>query len=539
MKHALFATLACLSLAGPTLSATVTYDAAGRMASLTYADGSRVTYSYDKLGNLLAVNRVASAPPTVQVAVGIRGWVGKAITDYQITVDRPAGITGYVVTGLPPGLKANLTTRINADGKTPGTIYGTPASGGDYAIKIAAKSAVGTGLPVTLPAAIANPFAATPDLGALDGAYSVVFAPSAVTGMERGGSAKLTVSKTGSFTGKLVLIGITYAFKGQFDPVTGIATISLPRQLPLSSLQLTLTLGLSDANRADIHGSITDGSATVAANGTQHRWPGILGILSFVQGKSQLYNLALEPAAGFDSAAYPQGNGYAALKLDPKGNAAVVGKLSDGTAFTSTGFVGPSAKLSMLVPLYSKLGYLSGTCTFSIGLDPGNPADNIVTGSFTWSRNNVSLTKPNEKIYRDGFLMDLDALGAAYTPPPTGYRVLELGNASSHVPISMELMEVFPLPSTSITRAVTISKTNACAVDNTPAPENNIKLVVVSSTGVFRGSFVKLAPKRTVNFSGLLLPRINTSPARGYGFFLMPGTTSTSPTLSGQVTWGP
>jgi hypothetical protein len=174
MKHALYLTLACLSLAGPVLSITVTYDTAGRMASLTY----------DKLGNMVTITKLATSPPTALVTTGINAPAGKPITYYHIVVDRPAGITGYVVTGLPPGLKVNASITVNADGKTPGTIYGTPTTAGASAIKIAARNAAGIGLSAPLRAVITNPFAMTPDLFGLDGLYSVIFPPSAVTGME-------------------------------------------------------------------------------------------------------------------------------------------------------------------------------------------------------------------------------------------------------------------------------------------------------------------------------------------------------------------
>jgi hypothetical protein len=401
------------------------------------------------------------------------------------------------------------------------------------------RSAAGIGQSAILPASVANPFLLTPLLTGLDGVYSVIFPPTLVTGMEFGGSSKLTVSKTGSFTGSLSLLGISYSFKGQFDPVTGMANATVTRKPPLSTLQFTLSLGLLTDDRAQILGSITDGSNTVTATGTQHRWPGTLGILSLVQGKTQLYNLVFEPGAGFADALYPQGSGYAAIKVDAKGSATVIGKLADGSPFTFAGFIGPSTELPLLVPLYTKRGYLSGILQISTGVDPGSIADNTVTGSFTWSRNDVTVTKPTEKLYPEGFLMTLDALGGAYIAPPSGYRVLELGSGASHTPINIQIIEMFPPPPTLLSRAVTISKTNICSINNLLSPENAIKLKVVASTGFFSGSFVKLAPKRTVSYSGLLLPSLPPSTAAGYGFFLMPGPTSTSRTLSGHVSLTP
>lgn len=523
-----------LALALPSaMAAVATYDAADRLTSITHADGTRATYSYDISGNLLSVRVDASAPPAVRVTEGISALVGQPITDYQVEVDRPDAVSGYVITGLPPGLNANRGRKINRQGKAPGVIFGTPAREGFYQVKIAARGSSGTGQTAVLAIHVINPFASGLDVVSLEGNYSAMLGPSAISGAETGGILTLRVTGSGLFTARLILGGKTYSVRGQFDPATGIAgPILIQRKRPLPALTLTLTLGMNRDNRGQLMVEISDGLEAVSASGMHRIWPSPSAIQAFVQGNLQRYNAVLDPAAA-PSVSVPQGSGFLTIRLRPDGNARVKGLLADGTKIVFAAYVGPSGQSPVYVSLYRKQGYLRGTLDFDPGPDPDDLGDNVVSGYLDWLRP----SNFGGGLYPAGFDTGLDVAGGAYFSPARSHRVLQLGEGDLHAPVVIEFNEVMPPDQT--TGEVMISKNNSARVAPLNATDS-ISLDFNAALGTFRGRVIirEPLPRRAADFTGALLHGINPDDASGYGFFLMRGPGSDDTILSGQVIIG-
>ncbi len=86
-----FAVWLVMCLAAPVIShaETYTYDVTGRLTSVTYDDGSTITYTYDNAGNILE-SRVLGTAPDISASPGSKDFgdsiVGNSSTPQTFTV---------------------------------------------------------------------------------------------------------------------------------------------------------------------------------------------------------------------------------------------------------------------------------------------------------------------------------------------------------------------------------------------------------------------------------------------------------------------
>lgn len=505
-----------------------TYDINNRLTQVTYNDGRQVTYTYDAMGNITSVKTKTEAPPVVLVGSPILGAVGHPITDHQIQSNRPGDVTGYVLSGLPKGLKVNTKTVVNADGKGPGVIYGTPNAGGTFSIKVSLKSASGTSAPAIIPASIDTPFSTIEDGFNLTGGFSGAIDPSAIAGADLGGWLTIKTTATGAFSGTLQIGALKYAFKGAFDGATGATpSITIVRKTPLGNLTLDLTLGLTGNFRGQVTGTLADGSTTIALELNREIWSTKNPAMLFSGTSSARYNVVidLDPVHVGDNG-YPQGFGYASFTVNKTGSAKLAGKLADGTPVTLSKIIWPNGTLPLFIPLYASKGVINGFVTLGQGSN-FSTTDNPADGQGFWKRP-VS-TKVGEKIYAAGFETTIYLTGGAYTPPGKGYRILDLGNGISHPLVSLELGDGGL--ASMLTTHLTLSTTNKVTAF---APnDHGYALVFTPATGIYSGRFAVDTPARKPAINGLVVPDMTAETSSGFGFFLLPGVFSTDPTLSG------
>lgn len=527
------AAMSALAIAPPKNANT--YDTNNRLTQVTYADGRQVSYTYDAMGNLLTVKTRLGAPPIAIVGEPIEGSIGIAITDYQIQANRPADVTGYMVSGLPAGLKANTTLLVNTDGKAPGTIYGTPTVGGAFSIIVTLKGASGTGTPSTVAATISNPFPITEDGFSLTGIFSGAIDPSSITGGNLGGWLIVTTTAGGSFTGTLQLGALKYPIKGAFDSQTGVAPgILITRKSPLPNLTLNLGLVMSGSNRGQVAGTLVEGvipPVPVQINREVWSTTNLAGLYGGTV--SARYNIAMDVEVAHQASnTYPQGFGYAALTVMKNGTTTLAGVMQDGATITLSKVLWPDGTLPVFIPLYSNLGVLNGSLLIDVGADYAT-TDNSIAGSMFWKR--PASTKVGDRFYPGGFETNVDAGGGAYTPPATGYRVLNLGNGAAHTTEYLRLDDGSLLPG--LQTAITIATANKVTAF-TPN-DHTYSLTFTPTTGVFTGKFTMPSPTRSTSFNGLIVPDMLLGTTTGYGYFLLPGPLAADPILSGGATLAP
>ena len=507
------------------------YDLNNRVTQVSYADGRQAAFTYDELGNILSISIDDESAPSVLVEKPLLLTVGSEMPDYSITLSRPSVVLSYAAKGLPKGLKANLTSKANKEGKNPGTLYGVPTKEGNYQVQLSAKTIEGKTTPVILMVQVTNPFALIKNGFALAGQYSGILPDSVLTG-GLGGTWTIKVTSTGSFSGNLIIGSQKFGFSGSFDGVTGLASsIIITRKSPLTSLTLSLALDVSieSAGRGNMTGSITDGISTDVFNGSRQIWSKNLPAFVYAEQKGSMYHTAffIETAHLLDEA-YPQGVSYTVIKVDRLGKATIKGKLAEATAFTASTYVLADGQLPLFIPLYKGKGSLIGTLNFETGFSEEIVSDNAVTGSLNWLRPALP-----SLLYSDGFITQLDASGGVYLPPAKGSRILDLGSDPNHSPIQLILSEGGL--EDSVYADLTISTANKI-MDITPNA-HAIKLSLNASTGLFLGQFNE--GTRKAKMEGIILPANEHNESEAYGFFVLPGATSATATKSGVSFIGP
>jgi len=502
------------------------YDLNNRVTLVNYPDGRQATFSYDEVGNILSIVNRNAAPPIIVVGQPLLLTASSAMPDYTITLSRTAVVKSYAVKNLPPGLKANLTSKVNTDGRNPGVIYGTPTTSGSFRVELIATTTLGATPPVNLMIHVSNPFSKVEDGFALAGQFSGVVDASVLSG-NLGGSLVIKTTSSGTFTGTLTLGLNKYLFSGSFNGTTGLtAPITLIRKAPFTT-NLTLTLALDLAanspTRGSITGTLSDGGPPEALAAFREVWSKVLPAAYFAGSKGSVYNTALFlDSANLNNDTYPQGVSYARITADQLGKASVAGKLSDGTGITGSAIIWPDGRLPLFLTLYSGKGSLAGTLQISTGFAEDLVTDNEINGSMDWKRPAIT-----GKLYNTGFTTSVDATGGVYTAPAKGSRVLDLGSAASHVPVVLNLTKGGLVGTLSSNLTISTANLVTAIVPNT----NLIKLTFTSATGLVGGEFA--VGTRKAKIEGLILPANPLNDSEAYGFFHLPGAAVADPTLSG------
>ena len=225
--------------------------------------------------------------------------------------------------------------------------------------------------------------------------------------LQTSGFVNITVTAVGSFSAKLTFDGAMYSFKGTFDG-NGDATADIAHS---GANPLTVTLHLDLTNGTErITGTVSDGTFTsdLIAN--------LSAGSSSVPAFQGYYTVLLLPNPADAGSDFPQGNGYGTLKVNAQGKAQFSGKLADGTKITQTATVSEDGTWPVHVPLYAKVGLLSGwvTVTNIVGVSD-------LSGTLNW----IKPASPTAKYFPDGFSTAITLEGSKYTAPSTGTPVLE------------------------------------------------------------------------------------------------------------------
>jgi hypothetical protein len=339
------------------------------------------------------------------------------------------------------------------------------------------------GLPPTPPENPSSNPAITNTFNDVKGVYNgLVYDANDVSAADSG---YITVATTasGGFTAKLQIAGKNYSFSGQFSASGTNVTQVGPWTV---NLQLDLHGGYN------ISGQVSNGNLSAS----------VLAYLA-VYGKAKQAPLAgnytMVVQAGNDTI----GNGIGTVSVDTLGNVNCSVTLPDGTRLNEKTTLSQSGAWPLYGTLYKNGGVLIGWMQFT-----GAASDGF-GGQSVW-------TKPSGMAapYSGGLTNASTILGSQYKAPPMGYRsfgksqlVLNGGGLS-----------------TPITNSVTWGYDNK--VINLSA--NKLSVSLSTTTGLFKGTVVDPATKKSVSFQGVLYERGNV----GLGFF--PGANQ-----SGGVNFAP
>lgn len=529
--------------AGRTLQITrlIETDAANYFCDLTTAGGPMTTETrlivYNAKPVILTPGPTAEDPIVMPDAI-----VGGAYAAWPLPIDTDPLFTptSFTASGLPSGLVIHKTT---------GVVSGVPSvallAARDYAVIFTATNAKGkTTAKATLKL---NPLPAN-----TTGAYSGPVERLAGFYSGLGGRVDLTITSTGSYSGKLLLAGTTLSFRGVLTSTLASVESTATAVIKRSKLtDLVVSFTVDPVNQRLKTAQLNDGTFASAFEAWRNLWALPEGLA--LQALVGQFNIALKTPAA-DSSAHPQGAGFASFRVATNGKLTVSGVLADATAFTCATFVGPLGEVLVYRNLYINKGSVSGHVVAAAGTAGAMPAfsDSAVTGTLKWSR-----PAQNSRTYRNGFgPLDLTPVGGRYlapdkfTPP---MEVVDGGTGTTNAVVAFSeggIADTVANPGIS----VRLQAGGKVELPATSANPQATRLTVVNLTGATSGSFKLLDQNpavpgtnvtRTSSYRGLLVREGGVM--KSYGYFLLakrPAAMSTEkPTttdiLSGLMTLTP
>jgi len=513
--------------------------------------------------------KVFSAAPIITPAQTMPVGIVGAPYFYQILVDAASANApiSFSAKNLPAGLKLNTKT---------GVISGVPT-------KVETKTVIlgATNGYTPLPAGVEATLTIVNLPAGLEGVFhGLVERDEEINGMA-GGRIELTVTKTGSYSGKLILATTSYSFKGNLSydldtmPATPVAiapftgSVNILRKGIAAPLALSFTIDettkstLSAGQISSVNSSGPVQAGVTAWKVTTHTGR-YLGRYNF--------GIQLSPTGGeLANPDVPHGDGYGAFTVSAKGTLGIAGMTIDGEKITCSTHVGPNGEVLLYQSLYSTVrkGSICGQLTIDTEGDIDSPTDNTLDSiaPFDCTRPPATAvlgTATTTRTYRAGFgladtpatttPLELDAFGGIYIVPT---NLLQIATGSTTVANASLTFTDGGVSLASRQPNLPDLAVNLSAVKVLAPSTALTKITAVLKTGLFSGSFAladddtttttaKLLGKadeikRAVKFFGLIVPEAGNH--RGVGYFMLPqippatgaAPVKTAPILSGKV----
>jgi len=422
--------------------------------------------------------------------------------------------TGFVVTGLPKGLKADPVT---------GRISGRPTAVGSTQVHLKAANQFGVGPEVVLPLVVEA--LAPMRVGSFGGLVA-----RAAGNRQLGGWFSLTVSSGGAYTLKQV-----GAF-GEKGPATsarsakGFLAAGEPQiQTTLGGVPLSLSLS---ADTGEVTGSLGDAACT--------GWRAAWDAKNPAMDHAGYYSAALDLATPEDRAdpTLPQGSGYVTAMVSSAGAVKFAGRAADGETLAGACQLGADGEAWLHAPVAKKLGSLAATLQV-VATTPME--DNRLSGDASWLRPALP-----GRVYADGFgplalLADGGRLGAGTKLPVLGLPAP--GSVQMRF-VGAGVEDSDTDPTVTFTLSDVYKVVLPALVDN----PGHVAVKLNPKTGALSGSFSlqeanPALARAKVGFFGQIVRR-STGTNHVAGSFLLPQlpeaeqTLKTSPVLSGSVEFG-
>ena len=492
--------------------------------------------------------QIFDQPPQLVLSAGASlpaGQVGAAYGDggngAQIDVQAVPGgpASTYGATGLPPGLKVDAKT-----GRITGrpTAFKADKSGNviPYAVTLSAGNGKGTTkvavnlLISPLPQNTVGTFVAALPRHGLNGGL--------------GGRMDLLTTAAGTYSGKVVMGGLTYSFKGLLTSTVGIpivtGSVSIPRAGKPAPAPLALAFTLTGPAQS-LTGSLGVGEDALSFSGWLNPWSKANPAGSYDGYHTFRLDLHNAPVGA------PAGKGFGSFTQAADGKTTIIGRTADGETFTSASHLSQIGKLMLFSMQKGKpQGSVVGEFRLNSQGDEDD-ANNVIESNpeqLSWWK--PESTDPKARIHKDGVgPVDMIAVGGRYNAPVAPQVVLNMDAGASNAMLMFSgasLSGVSQPPGTE----VDILAGNKAQPSEPLAAKTT--LILNAKLGTFTGKFSLLdanprviAPlqvPRVVTYQGIIIQ--SGSGLRGHGYFLLPDlpsvsledTPSTSPIQSGAVT---
>jgi hypothetical protein len=333
---------------------------------------------------------------------------------------------------------------------------------------------------------IPNPFPASA------GVYYGLFFESNAVDPASSGAVSLTLAKTGSFSGKLVMGPASYPFASQF---TGSGAAGFQARSGNDSLWVNLQLDITN-DSGQITGQVlgqTDGVAWDAFLTADVAPAWTAKNPSPLEGS---YTMSLPWETGIDTNDMA-GDSFGAGAVSKLGVLTLAGALADGTTFSASAPVSQNGYWPFYAYAAAGKDSVLGWVTVSNGLSGTN---------ISWSK-----AAGKRAHYPDGFTNLLPLTGSSWQAPKKGAAALNLTDPIVVLSGGVLSTNTLSIP-VKLESLLTFGATN-------------LNLTVKSASGVFSGWFDSPGTRKKVTFSGVVL----TDEGIARGFF--PGTNESGAVL--------
>jgi uncharacterized delta-60 repeat protein len=340
--------------------------------------------------------------------------------DFNVPIDPLKARTPTRVTasGLPPGLQIDPVT---------GRITGRPISRGTHTVRVVASNPAGSSAAKTATLRVIPMPANT------TGVFIGLLARQPQVNQSAGGRVDLTLTDNGSFTGKVVLPGMTHSIRGRTtrsettisSTPTTLVTGTVPiRQTGQADQTFTFVV---NANNGTLSGELVLNADNKAAlTGWKNFWNATFAPVAG-SGLDGTYHFSMSiPEASVGNVAVPQGTGYAALTVSNSGLATVRGRTIDNKVLLCSGPLGPVGSFMVFQQLSNKKGSLQGPLAIATrdgNLSGGVSHSEVVTvPGFAFDQ--FKAPTPGSRDYPAGITpsVPLTVLGGTYAKPPASAR---------------------------------------------------------------------------------------------------------------------
>lgn len=230
------------------------------------------------------------------------------------------------------------------------------------------------------------------------GAYAGLFYETDAVRHETSGWLQLSVSRRGTYSGRIILGAKSRTFSGRFGS-NGTATNALHMT---GGTKADLVLALQ-TNTSHITGMISNANfvAEVLAD----------KVLAYTATnpcpQAGRYTLLIDPDG--DGVNEPAGTGYGVATVGSRGTVMMLGTLPDGRVITQTSFVATNGVWPLYERLYGNRGSLLGWINFE------NRPTNDFNGRLSWTRPDIK----GGRVHSGGFTKNALVVGSRYVAPPT------------------------------------------------------------------------------------------------------------------------
>jgi|GEM_PF-547730 len=476
-----------------------------------------------------------TSKPTLTLVTTVPAADGKF--DITGTVKENDALSAFAVklNGVALPLAADPRGTFVANTALAYSVLGATAENGSNTVVVEATDASGNVGTTSKKVSFAN------NRPGLAGTYNALLVATGTPNNDTTGLVSVTVTATGSFTGKVTLGGVSVPISGllnndgaaRFKPTLG-TTYDLFDKAEFESFLGTLAFAVNETNA--MTGTLATNSAgdSTLANftarnapysKTNHVPPAFLNYPT--RGNYTVVFPGLEPTGEWPANAFPQGDGLATLTLSDTGSITLAGYLADGTSFSASSRLRVDDSTPIFAQLYRKRGAIAGELAFA----PASANSDVSGSNLTWLRP----LQPRARYFPGGWPAGrvLAPVGAKYATPLSldfsqGDARPTAGNAS--------LVFTGGLLPSPLVRPISIDPRTG-AVKSVPPGTTAYKLSFVASKGMFSGTFVR-PDGATNSYRGILLNK--GAQHAGFGYFLtLPPAVYGGTGESGAVTIDP